>query len=98
MILIKKMAAGISSYLANKLLDRATGKASFTMPSGVYAKMHTGNPGAAATANASAQATRVAATFASAASGSIAADNMPEFTLTATETITQWICCDLGRG
>ena len=92
------MAAGISSYLANKLLDHATGKASFTMPSGVYAKMHTGNPGAAGTSSASAQATRLAATFASAASGSIAANNTPEFTLTATETITHVSFWDASTG
>ena len=43
------MAVGLSAYLANKILDHATGRASFTMPSGVYAKMHTGDPGASAT-------------------------------------------------
>lgn len=81
------MTAGISAYLANKLLDHATGRAAFTMPAGVYAKIHTNNPGANGAGNASAQTTRIATTFAAAAAGAIAMNNTPEFTLNATETI-----------
>ena len=68
---------GISSYLANKLLDHATGRASFTMPAGVHAKFHTGDPGAAGTSNASSQTNRAAVTFAAAAAGAIAMNNTP---------------------
>lgn len=82
------MAWGISTYLANKLLDHAFRNTSYTPPATIYAKMHTGDPGSAGTANASAQTTRVATTFAAAASGSIAISNTPEFTLNASETIT----------
>lgn len=82
------MPTGISSYLANKLLDHATGRASFTMPAAVYAKIHTGQPGAAGSSNSSAQTTRIATTFSAAASGSIAISNNPEFTLNATEQIS----------
>lgn len=82
------MAAGISSYLANKLLDHAFRNVTYTPPASIWAKMHTGDPGAAGTANASAQTTRVQTTFAAAASGSIPISNTPEFTLNATETIS----------
>lgn len=82
------MAVGISSYLANKLLDHTFRNVAYTPPATIYAKMHTGDPGAAGTANASAQTTRVATTFAAAAAGSIAISNTPEFTLNASETIT----------
>lgn len=82
------MAWGISTYLANKLLDHAFRNTSYTSPTTIYAKMHTGDPGAAGTANASGQTTRVATTFTAAASGSIAISNTPEFTLNASETIT----------
>ena len=92
------MAAGISTYLANALLDHATGRAAFTKPTAVYAKLHTGNPGAAGVAAASAQTTRVAVTFAAAASGQIAMSNAPEFTLTATETINHVSFWDAATG
>lgn len=82
------MAAGISTYLANKLLDHTFRNVAYTPPATIYAKMHVGDPGAAGTANASAQTTRVATTFAAAAAGAIAISNTPEFTLNATETIT----------
>lgn len=82
------MAWGISTYLVNKLLDHTFRNTSYTPPTTIYAKMHTGDPGSAGTANASAQTTRVATTFAAAASGSIAISNTPEFTLNASETIT----------
>jgi len=82
------MAVGISSYLANKLLEHAAGKTSFTMPAGCYVKAHTGDPGAAGTSNASSQTTRSAATWGTASAGTIALSNVPEFTLTGTETIS----------
>ena len=82
------MATGISSYLANKLLDHTFRNTAYTPPTTIYAKLHTGDPGAAGTANSSAQTTRIATTFAAAAAGSIAMSNTPEFTLNATETIT----------
>lgn len=82
------MAWGISTYLANKLLDHTFRNTAYTPPTAIYAKMHTGDPGSAGTANASGQTTRVATTFAAAASGSIGISNTPEFTLNASETIT----------
>ena len=89
---------GISTYAANKLLEHLVGKTSWTMPSGIYAKIHTGQPGAAGTSNASAQTTRLATTFAAATGGSIAINNTPEFTLNATETITHISFWDAATG
>jgi hypothetical protein len=75
------MATGISSYLANKLLDHALRNTTYTPAATIYAKIHTGDPGANGTANASSVTTRVATTYGTAASGSIAMSNLPEFTL-----------------
>jgi hypothetical protein len=92
------MAAGISVYLANKLLDHTFRNTAYTPPASIWAKMHTGDPGAAGTANASAQTTRVQTTFAAAGSGSIAINNTPEFALNATETITHVSFWDASTG
>lgn len=81
------MAWGISAYLANKILDHICRNVAYTPPATVYAKMHTGDPGAAGTANASSVATRYGCAFNAAASGSITQSNTPEHTLGATETI-----------
>ena len=42
----------ISNYAELKILDHTTGTASWTAPSGVYLKLHTGDPGEAGTSNA----------------------------------------------
>ncbi|QSM01082.1 hypothetical protein SEA_NANOSMITE_37 [Mycobacterium phage Nanosmite] len=81
------MAYGMSAYLANKLLDHAFRNVAYTPPATVYVKLHTGDPGAAGTANASSVATRYACAWTAAASGVIAMSNKPEHTLGATETI-----------
>jgi hypothetical protein len=39
------MAASMTSYLQKKLLDHTLGLAAFTMPTTVYASLHTGSPG-----------------------------------------------------
>ena len=57
------MTVGLhATNAANKFLDLLRGTA-FTAPSGLYVKLHTGDPGASASANASANTTRVAITF-----------------------------------
>jgi len=66
------MAYGLSPYLANKLLDHVRGVA-YTAPTGIYARLHTGDPGVAGTANlAVGDTTRKAVTFGAAAGGVIA--------------------------
>lgn len=93
------MAAGISAYLANALLNHLRpGGANYTPPGTIYARMHTGNPGAAGTSNASAQTTRIATTFGAASAGQITMSNAPEFELTATETINHVSFWDAESG
>lgn len=67
------MATGLSSYLANKFLD-AVANATAYSAANVYVKLHTGEPGANATANAATETTRQEATFSSASAGAIASD------------------------
>ena len=92
------MPVGISNYLSNKILDHVCRNAAYTPPATVYARIHTGQPGAAGTANGSSVATRIATTFAAAVAGSISMSNTPEFTLTGTETITHVSFWDAATG
>lgn len=57
------MPAGMTNYLKNALLDHVVGNTPYTSPTTVYAKMHTGDPGADATLLASTYTTRVAVSF-----------------------------------
>ena len=80
------MTVGISSTEANILLGcyRGSARAGVTL----YLKLHTGDPGAAGTANASAVRTRNAITFAAASGGSMALSSMSDYSMTTSETIT----------
>ncbi|UGT65345.1 hypothetical protein LTT66_18420 [Nocardia gipuzkoensis] len=84
------MTAGISTTnLANKVLDHLRGGTAWTQPSGLYVKLHIGDPGSAGTSNAAAVTTRSQATFAAAASGAIALTGTnPSWSMTTTETIS----------
>ena len=85
----------ISNYAENKILDHLTGETAWTMPTTVYVKLHTGDPGEAATSNAATETTRKSASWSAAASGSIATDATLEWTnVAATETITHWSLWD----
>ena len=85
----------ISNYAELKILEHTTGKTAWTMPTNVYVKLHTGDPGEAATSNAATETTRKQASFAAASSGSIATDTTLEWTnVAATETITHWSLWD----
>ena len=81
------MAYGIATTgLANALLNTIKGT-SFAAPA-TWIQLHTGDPGAAGTANLSAVTTRQQATFATASGGAIALASTPTpFNMTATETI-----------
>lgn len=73
------MTVGLhTTNLANSWLNMLRGTA-FTAPSAQYVKLHTGDPGSAATANTSANTTRVAATFSAASSGALALSNTPSW-------------------
>lgn len=84
------MAVGASAAnLANKVLDGITRTGSFPTAGTVFVRLHTGDPGAAGTANSSAVTTRSAATFGSAASGGVGTmTNTPSWSMTGTETIS----------
>lgn len=84
------MTVGLATTtLANRILDHLRGGTAWTQPSGLYVKLHIGDPGSAGTSNASAVTTRSQATFAAAASGAIALTGTnPSWTMTASETIS----------
>lgn len=64
------MTVGLSAAnLANKWLD-VLGATTFTGITTVYVKLHTGDPGSAGTANASAETTRKALSWSAASAGS----------------------------
>lgn len=84
------MAVGLATTgLANLWLDTLGGSAA-TPGTTLYFKLHTGDPGAAGTSNASANTTRVAAAWSAASSGSKAISNTPQWASWAagTETIS----------
>jgi hypothetical protein len=65
------MATGMSSAIANKILDAYASHVTWTVPVAFYVKLHTNDPGPAGTANACSNTTRAQATFAAAAAGSL---------------------------
>lgn len=85
------MAAGLSSAnLANKWLNMLRGVA-FPSPPGatLYIALHKGDPGAAGTANASVNTTRVALVLGAPANGTVAlTGSQPTWTMSATETLS----------
>lgn len=94
------MAEGISTYLANKLLDHVGRNVAYTPPAIVYFQAHVGAPGAAMTANVATNNARVAVTFSAAASGQINLSNAPEHILGGANTITHgsfWDAASAGN-
>jgi hypothetical protein len=84
------MTVGLSAVnTANKLLN-TIGRTGTTFTAGsLYVQLHTGDPGSAGTANASAVTTRYAATFSAASAGSMALTSMGgTYAMTGTETIS----------
>ena len=80
------MTAGLSTAnLANKLLDTLS-NTSFAAGATLYVKLHTGDPGASAASNASAETTRKALTWSAASSGSKA----------ITSTLPSWASWSAG--
>ena len=90
----------MSNYLENALLDHAVGTSSFTAPTGVYFKMHTGAPGEDGTANAATETTRADCGAFSAAAGGTT-DNDAAITISSvstTEDITHFSLWDAASG
>lgn len=93
------MAVGLeTTAFANKVLNHMLRAVASTAPAGNFAKLHTGDPGAAATANVSSVTTRPAMTFNAASGGSCAlAATFPTWASwagTSPETITHFSVWD----
>jgi hypothetical protein len=85
----------ISNYAELKILDHTTGRAAWIIPTNVYVKLHTGDPGEAALSNNATEATRKVAAWAVAASGAIATSATLQWTnVAATETYSHWSMWD----
>ena len=67
------MATGLSTYLCNSFLNALGNNTSYAVTQ-VYIKLHVGDPGSAATANAATETTRKSVSFAVASAGAIASD------------------------
>ena len=91
------MAVGMHTVnLANKWLDMLGGTA-FTAPTNTYIKLHTGDPGSAATTAASANTTRVILAWSAASGGSKAiTSTLPSWASWASgsETLSHVSCWD----
>jgi hypothetical protein len=70
----------VANYLETVLLDLVFNASAYAGQATVYVKLHTGDPGEAGTANAAANTTRQAVTFAAASAGSIASDSAATWT------------------
>ena len=78
-----------TNYAENKIADHMLGTASWTAPSGVYLKLHTGAPGEDATANAATETTRQSASFDAASGGVASLSSAVTWTnVSTTETVT----------
>jgi hypothetical protein len=85
----------ISNYAELKILDHTTGRAAWTMPTTVYVKLHTADPGEDGTTAAATNATRVSAAWSAAATGAIATSATITWTnVSTTETYTHWSLWD----
>lgn len=83
----------ISNYAENKLLD-TLGAVSFSVAT-PYVKLHIGDPGEAATANAAAETTRKLIGFSAASSGSMVSSATLTWTnVSTTEIYTYWSLWD----
>lgn len=65
------MAVGLASAIANSILNALCRNVAWTQPAAFFVKLHTGDPGAAGTANAAGNTSRQAATFSASAAGAI---------------------------
>jgi hypothetical protein len=84
------MSVGLgTTTLANKILDHLRGGTAWTQPSGLYVKLHLGDPTGAGTSLPSVVTTRSAITFAAASGGIISLTGTnPSWSMTATESIS----------
>lgn len=85
----------ISNYAELKILDHTTGRSAWTIPTNVYVKLHTADPGENATTAAASETTRKVAAWSVAASGAIVTSATIEWTnVSTTEVYTHWSLWD----
>lgn len=85
----------ISNYAELKILEHATGKTAWTMPTTMYVKLHTADAGEDGTTAAATNTSRQTAAWATAASGAIAISATLSWTnVSTTETYTHWSMWD----
>jgi len=84
------MATGMAAGIAQSILNALCRNVAWTQPAGFYIKLHTADPGAAGATAAFGDATRIAATFAAAATdGTITTSADTNWTnVTAAGTVT----------
>lgn len=93
------MATGLSSAVANNILNALDDAGSWTPPAAVWVKLHLGDPGAAGTSNAASNTTRQSAVFGSAAAGSATTTNTITWTsVSATESYSHISTWDSDSG
>jgi hypothetical protein len=81
------MTTGVTAATANAWLNTWRNTAASAVAT-VFVKLHTGDPGSAGTANASAVTTRNQVTWSAASGGSMALSSLSAYSMTTTETIT----------
>lgn len=81
------MTAGFTATRANSMLN-VLRNTTYTGIAATFVKLHTGDPGSAATANASAVTTRNAIAWNAASAGSMTLSTLANYAMTASETIT----------
>lgn len=83
------MATGLSTTIANAILDALCRSSAWSDPAAFYVKLHTGDPGSAGASNAATETTRKQATFSAASGGAITTSADLEWTNVAgSETYT----------
>lgn len=80
------MSEGLAASRANSILN-VLRNTTYTGIAAVYVKLHTGDPGSAGTANASAVTTRNQVTWNAASGGSMTLNTLSDWAMTASETI-----------
>ena len=88
-----------SDYAENKIADHLLSTTSWTMPSQVYVKLHTGDPGEAGASNAAGNTTRQSANWTSASAGSASLSSTVTWSNVSTsETYTHVSLWDASSG
>lgn len=89
------MAVGLAASVLNAWLNATFRSVTYTEPVAVWFKLHTGDPGAAGTANAAGETTRVQGTFAAASGGALTnSADLEWLDVSTAETYSHWSAWD----